>query len=890
MSTRFEQVLAGQEGNYILPFFWQHGEEETVLRDYMRAIAESHIRAVCVESRPHPDFCGPLWWRDMDIILDEARKRDMKVWILDDVHYPTGYANGALEEADSDLCHQYLFYRRLQICGPALCCDIPAVEYAKPAGVSPFYPQPPAPKRVFHDDRLLKVLAFPLEASGALGTAVDLTDRITDGSIRWDVPAGYWEIYIVFLTRDARGRNDYINLIDARSVRVLIDAVYETHYSHYAADFGKTIAGFFSDETPIGNTEGYTVDDKIGRDDLALPWSPEMPEMLEMCWGRDDWLLHLPLLWRESEDPAAHKRFRAAYMDAMTRLVGKCFSDQIGNWCSEHRVEYIGHLMEHCDIDTELGPSAGHFFRGMQGQHMAGIDNVGGQVLPGGKLVLRHPNLIGKEDALSLQYVLGKLGASLASIDPKKRGLCMCENLGAYGWQCGVSMQKYLMNHFLAKGVNVYVPHAFSPAPFPDPDCPPHFYAHGKNPQYRVFGDLMRYTNRICHLIQGGKAGADVALLYFGESSWTGEWQSNMYVAKELTEHQIDFHIIPSDVFEDRTYYGVVLGDRSFQINGVDYQAFVLSGNASIPAAALRFVVSLQEKGIPVFFTDRLPELVICGKGDEAEQRLLSEALEGQRVCPLGELADRIRDVILPGISVQGKWEDLSVYHYSGDRETWLLMNENPWQAFEGEVTLRGASHVVRYDAWNNVCHPVRQEADTVHVHIEPLELAVLVEAGESVLLCGEEVSDAGWSREVPGRVWISKCLGEEYPHFDDEIAYEKLPIVSALFPDFSGYIRYRFPLSVKEGEQVRLDLDSVYDTAEFFVNGISAGTFASKPYQMDITDLLREGENSIQIEVATTMERRVHAMGKDISSLHLPAPLSASGIVGEIHIRRLAR
>jgi len=88
----------------------------------------------------------------------------------------------------------------------------------------------------------------------------------------------------------------------------------------------------------------------------------------------------------------------------------------------------------------------------------------------------------------------------------------------------------------------------------------------------------------------------------------------------------------------------------------------------------------------------------------------------------------------------------------------------------------------------------------------------------------------------------------------------------------------------------VRLDLDSVYDTAEFFVNGISAGTFASKPYQMDITDLLREGENSIQIEVATTMERRVHAMGKDISSLHLPAPLSASGIVGEIHIRRLAR
>lgn len=45
-------------------------------------------------------------------------------------------------------------------------------------------------------------------------------------------------------------------------------------------------------------------------------------------------------------------------MDAMTSLVGKCFSDQIGYWCSEHRVEFIGHLMEHCDIDTELNGSS----------------------------------------------------------------------------------------------------------------------------------------------------------------------------------------------------------------------------------------------------------------------------------------------------------------------------------------------------------------------------------------------------------------------------------------------------------------------------------------------------------------------------------------------------
>jgi hypothetical protein len=95
--------------NRILPFFWQHGEDEITLRTYMQVIQESGCGAVCIESRPHPDFCGDGWWRDLDIILDEARARDMKVWILDDKLYPTGYANGALENSSVYLHRQSVF-------------------------------------------------------------------------------------------------------------------------------------------------------------------------------------------------------------------------------------------------------------------------------------------------------------------------------------------------------------------------------------------------------------------------------------------------------------------------------------------------------------------------------------------------------------------------------------------------------------------------------------------------------------------------------------------------------------------------------------------------------------------------------------------------------------
>ena len=77
MNKTIQALLENREDNHILPFFWQHGESEATLREMMAAIHGANCRAVCVESRPHPDFCGPKWWQDMDVILDEARKRNM---------------------------------------------------------------------------------------------------------------------------------------------------------------------------------------------------------------------------------------------------------------------------------------------------------------------------------------------------------------------------------------------------------------------------------------------------------------------------------------------------------------------------------------------------------------------------------------------------------------------------------------------------------------------------------------------------------------------------------------------------------------------------------------------------------------------------------------------
>lgn len=56
--TQLKECLENKNANYILPFFWQHGESENVLRTYMNAISNANIREVCLEACPHPDHAG----------------------------------------------------------------------------------------------------------------------------------------------------------------------------------------------------------------------------------------------------------------------------------------------------------------------------------------------------------------------------------------------------------------------------------------------------------------------------------------------------------------------------------------------------------------------------------------------------------------------------------------------------------------------------------------------------------------------------------------------------------------------------------------------------------------------------------------------------------------
>ena len=102
------------------------------------------------------------------------------------------------------------------------------------------------------------------------------------------------------------------------------------------------------------------------------------------------------------------------------------------------------HLIEDDGQHCRTGSSLGHYFRGLQGQDMAGIDDIGGQVLPQGEDEPRVNNMRQPRDGTFYHYGLATLAESAAAIEPTKGGNAMCEIFGNYGWSEGVRLEKYL--------------------------------------------------------------------------------------------------------------------------------------------------------------------------------------------------------------------------------------------------------------------------------------------------------------------------------------------------------------------------------------------------------------------------------------------------------------
>ena len=149
----------------------------------------------------------------------------------------------AFSGGDNPLANKFLTVWNTDVLGPVKNASLPVEAVMEGEG------------------RLLRTVLVKRKAQDSaeleLETAIDVTSLINGGWLETDIPDGLWRIMIFYTTHRGDGKLDYFNILDSRSVKVLIDQVYEAHYEHYKDDFGTVFTGFFSDEPEFGNLPGY---------------------------------------------------------------------------------------------------------------------------------------------------------------------------------------------------------------------------------------------------------------------------------------------------------------------------------------------------------------------------------------------------------------------------------------------------------------------------------------------------------------------------------------------------------------------------------------------------------------------------------------------------------
>lgn len=825
MNKQLKECLENKEFNYILPFLWLHGESHERLKEEILAIRRSGCNSFCAESRPYPDFCGAQWWEDFGFILKTARELGMQVWLLDDNKFPTGNANGAIANKYPELRKRLLRCEKVDVLGPqedvALLCDS---YFSK-------------------GDRLIAAVAYRRTGNGLEcgGEPIDLMPTLEDQLVHFDIPEGLWRVFFLVETqRPVSSRPDHIDMLNSASTQLMIDEIYQPQYDHFSAYFGNTFRGFFSDEPGFLNNTG-TYFSTLGTE-MPLPWRADLPALIGEKLGKtaEEVTGLLPGLWSDIGDTAA---LRVAYMDVVTALYAQNFTEKLGGWCRAHGVEYIGHIIEDMGSCSRLGHSAGHYFRSLDAQDMAGIDVVLHQIMPGQNDMPHTAKIFkGLADPAFFVYALAKLGSSHSHLNPRMKNRAMCEIFGAYGYAEGLPFMKKLADHMLASGINRYVPHAFSPK-YPDPDCPPHFYSGGQNPQFPLFGELIRYMQRVIHLLEGGIHQATALVYYNAECEWSGREATPYFeTAKKLLRQQLDFDFISEDYLCEASVSGGKL-----RVNEEQYELLILPGCSYLTQRMQEQLQRLAAAGARILFDGEAPAGFEPGSWEE-----LPSDVRLSVPCPYLRF-------------YHVKQNGADIYLFKNDGETAIDTTVLLWQ--EGDIAV--------YDAWQNTL--ARQTG-------RRLALA----GGESIIwILGEDTAGLPEYRhphtlesQPLSLLWdiAVQSVDDEAPH-----CYRTATPLCNLsrkgeLTRFSGRIFYTAEAELP-ADAAMLDLGFVGETAALTLNGVPCGCRITAPYAFDIAGKVRPGLNRIEIEVVNNPAYRE----RDHFSALMKLP--PSGILGPVTI-----
>lgn len=770
----------------IFPFLWLKGESTEKIIEEIGKIYESGLRSFCVEARGDVEYLTPIWWKRMDALLLEAKRLDMQVWFFDDIHFPTGYANGEIAKNPK--------YRSRRI--KAHCVDV--VGESKKAKV--FYNKIPEHEEIVH-----YVFMAKRDENGVdYASAIDVTQQYYHGTLYIDIPEGSYRIIFVVETTAHPERGEFIDMLNPDSTQLLVDSTYEVYYKKYKEYFGNTLVGFFSDEPRFANGMYFPLglhsyQYGIGIHGIAYPWNNRVHSFLKRKYDGKSILA----LWFDVGERTGE--IRVDYMELISQEYSTNFTKKLGDWCADHGVMYCGHIIEDMNSHTKTGCSAGHYFKCMEGQDISGVDVVLHQIKP---FETEFPHFApicgGYADPTFFNYTMAKLASSDARLDPYKKDRALCEVFGAYGWGETIKEMVYIIDHMMVRGINRFIPHAFSMKDRDD-DCPPHFYAGGTNPSYKSFCKVMEYTNRLLDFFKDGRAAINVGVLYHAETEWTGvKYMPCDDVCKALAQAQVDYDIIP--------YYALKNGNV---INGITYDAII------IPYA---------EK-YPKIIEDTLKALNNCQ----------IYYVKDENGADISEIVAEVKEKYSPSIIVN-KAKDVRIMAYEKDLEkSYFLFNEG---ATSVQLLLDISNDYAAVDPLSLQGKELLECNGKRCLQLKKGERVILSRSLKAPIICDIE------EKKVINCFNVSLCAFNESNYTEYKyINYDFDINAASEMPNFSGYIKYEADIPMQKGEILQVKYEG--DSCQLNIDGNSIFTITGEAISMPVAEA---GNKHVEIILNNTL------------------------------------
>jgi hypothetical protein len=549
-------------------------------------------------------YLSPEYFAFFKQFVLEAKKRDMKVWIVDDIGYPSGFAGGIFAESkgNHDLSMQAL-----------------SIGMRIPVKAGEALSQPVSPNTV--------------AATAVSSTGQRVAVPISGGNIAWTAPAGNdWTVELiehVFRTSPTKSDTnpthakdstqpleDYLN---PAATAAYLEATHNGYYKAMPELFGTTILGFRGDEPD------YSI--------AGLPWTPAFFDTFQREKGYDIRPYLAAMLMSQGggrqrpparpaagaapqSDPAfipagpptppvtltdAELRAKADYYDVFSQMFRDGFFKPQGLWCAAHGVEYQVHL-NHEEMEMDLTRSEGDFLRDMKYVENPGIDAIWHQIWT--DTVSDYPRL-----ASSAAHVYGH---------PQS----FTESFAAYRPAPDVTLARYIINEQMVRGINL-IETMFYPATHPEAVATPPTSGNdspGARPRPRggpaaymldpAWPALMEYSRRIGYVMSMGRPAATVALYIPSSSMWLNDKDSDTaFVATEqmLSERQIDFDIINEDALA--TDLKAVPGALE-TMSGNQYSSVIIPSAEVLTQTELDRLKALAKGGGKVLFLGRTPSIV----------------------------------------------------------------------------------------------------------------------------------------------------------------------------------------------------------------------------------------------------------------------------------------